>query len=316
MEYKKLGTTDIEVSRLCFGSLTISPLQANLPIKEGAEIIKYAYERGINFIDTAELYDNYEYIKEALKYIDRNKYVIATKSYSYSKETAKSSLEKALREIDTDYIDIFLLHEQESQHTIRGHYEAIEYFLEAKKKGIIRSFGISTHKIQGVKDSLKYDEIEVLHPIVNKSGLGISDGSVNEMIKVLENAYHKGKGIYGMKPLGGGHLINKVKESFDFVKNIPYLHSIAIGMQSKDEVDADIILLDSGKIPDALREKLGKKERKLHIADWCIGCGKCVESCQHGGIKIIEGKAKPVYEKCVFCGYCAKGCPEFCIKVI
>lgn len=316
MEYRKLGNTDIEVSRLCFGSLTISPLQANLPVKEGSDIIKYSFDKGINFIDTAELYDNYEYIKEALQYIKRDKYIIATKSYSYSRKTAEESLNKALKELDTDYIDIFLLHEQESEATFRGHYEAVEYFLKAKEKGIIRSFGISTHRIQGVLDSIKHDEIQILHPIVNKEGLGINDGTIDDMIKALELAYHKGKGIYSMKPLGGGHLISKVEESFNFVKNIPYLHSIAIGMQSFDEVDANISLLECDTIPEKLKNTLKNQNRKLHIADWCIGCQTCVTKCQHGGIEIINNKAKPVYDKCVFCGYCAKSCPEFCIKVI
>lgn len=316
MEYRRLGNTDLNVSRLCFGSLTISPLQANLPIKEGAAIIKYAYDRGINFIDTAELYDNYEYIKEALKNINRNDFVIATKSYSYSKETAQESLSNALKALGTDYIDIFLLHEQDGENTIRGHYEAIEFFLEAKKKGLIRSFGISTHRIKGVIDSMKFDEIEVIHPIINKIGLGIQDGCVAEMMDALELAYNNGKGIYGMKPLGGGHLIKDVEEAFNFVKELPYLHSIAIGMQSTQEVDANISLIMTGKIPRDIKSQINQKQRKLHIADWCIGCGKCMERCNHGGIEVVNGKAKAKDNKCIFCGYCAKDCPEFCIKVI
>ncbi|KGG81469.1 aldo/keto reductase [Caloranaerobacter azorensis H53214] len=316
MEYRNLGKTNIKVSRICFGSLTMGPLQANLPIETGANIIKYAYERGINFLDTAELYDNYEYIKEALKTIPREKYIIATKSYSYSKETAEKSLLNALQKLETDYIDIFLLHEQESEHTIRGHYEAIEYFLKAKEKGLIRAFGISTHRVRAVLDSLKFKEIEVIHPIINKFGLGIQDGSSEEMIDAIRKAYEKGIGIYGMKPLGGGHLINRVEEAFEYVKNIPYLHSIAIGMQSIDEVDANISLLEKGNIPKYLKERLGKKTRRLIVQDWCIGCGKCVKTCKHGGIEIVEGKARAVTDKCIFCGYCAAVCPEFCIKVI
>ncbi|KPU28049.1 aldo/keto reductase [Caloranaerobacter sp. TR13] len=316
MEYRNLGKTNIKVSRICFGSLTIGPLQANLPIKIGANIIKYAYECGINFLDTAELYNNYEYIKEALKTIPREKYIIATKSYSYSRETAERSLYNALNKLETDYIDIFLLHEQESEYTIRGHYEAIEYFLKAKEKGLIRAFGISTHRVKGVLDSLKFDEIEVIHPIINKFGLGIQDGNSEEMIDAIKKAYEKGVGIYGMKPLGGGHLINRVEEAFEYVKNIPHLHSIAIGMQSIDEVDANVHLLQKGNIPKFLKEKLSKKARKLIVQDWCIGCEKCVETCRHGGIKILEGKATAVTSKCIFCGYCAAACPEFCIKVI
>lgn len=67
----KLGSTDIEVSRLCFESLTMTPFQANLSIKEGVYLIEYAYDKGINFIDTAEIYENYDYIKTALKGIRR-----------------------------------------------------------------------------------------------------------------------------------------------------------------------------------------------------------------------------------------------------
>lgn len=315
MEYNYLGNTSLKVSRLCFGSLTISPLQANLSICDGAELIKYAYDKGINFIDTAELYNNYGHIREALKYFDRKEFIIATKSYSYSKDTAEKSLYKALRELETDYIDIFLLHEQESEHTIKGHYEAIEYFIKAKEKGLIRNFGISTHKVEGVEAATQYNEIEIIHPIVNKLGIGIIDGSVNDMLKAIKKAYNKGKGIYGMKPLGGGHLIKDVEEAFNFVKNITYIHSIAIGMQSKSEIDANMSLVNEGYLPYDLKEKLKKKKRKIHIAEWCLGCGKCTEICQHKGITIVNNKAEPIHDNCVFCGYCASHCPEFCIKV-
>ncbi|MTI66450.1 MAG: 4Fe-4S dicluster domain-containing protein [Firmicutes bacterium] len=316
MQYRFLGNTNIKVSRLCFGSLTISPLQANFSYEKGAELIKYAYDKGINFIDTAEIYNNYGHIRKALEKIKRKDLVIATKSYSYSKETAKSSLNKALKELNTDYIDIFLLHEQESEHTIRGHYEAIEYFMKCKEKGIIKAIGISTHNIKGVKAFNKYDELDIVHPIINKSSIGIQDGNKEEMIKEINKAYRNNKGIYAMKPLGGGHLIKEVEKSFNYVKNIDTINSIAIGMQSKLEINANISLINEGYIPERIKEKISKKKRKLHIADWCQGCGKCVNACTHGGIKIINNKAVAVLENCVFCGYCGRICPEFCIKVI
>lgn len=315
MEHLELGNSGIKVSRLCFGSLTMTPFQANLSIDEGADLIKYAYSKGVNFIDTAELYDNYEYIRKALEDINRNDFVITTKCYAYTEKMAEESLDKALKELNTDYIDIFLLHEQESEHTIRGHYEAIEYFLKAKEKGKIRAFGISTHRIEGVLGAIKYDEIGIIHPIINKYGIGIQDGSVEEMLDMIKKANSIGKGIYGMKPLGGGHLISKAEECFNFVREIPYIHSIAIGMQSRDEIDANVNLMEYGYIPNEVKEKLEKKKRKLIVADYCIGCGNCVRTCKNGGIEIIDGKAVP-NENCIFCGYCAKSCPEFCIKVI
>lgn len=316
MESIKLGDTNIEVSRLCFGSLTISPLQRNFSYDKGAQLIKYAYDRGINFIDTAELYNNYKHINLFLKGINRKKYVIGTKSYSYSKKTAEESLLKALKELETDYIDIFLLHEQESENTIRGHYEAIEYFIKAKEKGIIRSIGISTHRVEGVLAASKYNEIEVIHPIVNKLGIGIQDGSSIDMINAIKKCHALGKGIYGMKPLGGGHLLNNVEEAFNFVQDIKEIHSIAIGMQSEDEVDANISLVEKRLIDKELQVKLRKTNRKLHIADWCIGCKECIKACQHKALRIDNNKAKVDMDRCVLCGYCGKKCNEFCIKII
>lgn len=310
-----LGNTNIEVSRLCFGSLTMTPFQANLSIEEGAYLIQYGFERGIDFLDTAEIYENYAYIKQALKGIKREDYTIATKTYAYTKEMAKESLEKALKEIGTDYIDLFLLHEQESIHTVRGHFQAIEYFVKAKEQGKIRAIGISTHKVAGAKAVKEVPEIEVIHPIVNKLGIGINDGTIEDMLRELKDLHNMGKGIYAMKPLGGGHLISDLEGAFNFVKNIPYIDSIAIGLQSKEEIDSNIHLLENDFLPIEVKEKLSKKNRRLIVADYCIGCGNCEVRCQQGGIKVIHGMAVP-NDKCILCGYCATVCPEFCIKVI
>lgn len=318
MKYLKrviLGNTGIEVSRICFGSLTMTPFQAGLTVKEGAHLIEYGYDKGINFIDTAEIYENYDYIKTALKGIKREDFVIATKSYAYTRELARQSLDLALKSLGTDYIDIFLLHEQESIHTVRGHFEAIEYFLEQKKKGIIRAIGISTHRIAGAKAVREVDELDIIHPIVNKYGIGIQDGTIDEMLNELKAIKSLGKGIYAMKPLGGGHLIKEAESSFNFVKNISSIDSIAIGMQSSVEIDANIDLLEKGYISEDLKEKLNNKKRNLIVADYCIGCGNCVNRCRQNGIEVIDGIATP-NENCILCGYCAKVCPEFCIKVI
>lgn len=310
-----LGNTNIEVSKLCFGSLTMTPFQANLSVPEGAYLIEYGFEQGINFLDTAEIYDNYAYIKQALLGIKREDYTIATKTYAYTKEMAKDSLEKALKEIGTDYIDLFLLHEQESIHTLRGHFEAIEYFIKAKEQGKIRAIGISTHKIAGAKAVKEIPEIEIIHPIVNKYGIGINDGSIEEMLSELKDIHNMGKGIYAMKPLGGGHLISELESSFNFVKKIPYIDSIAIGLQSKEEIDSNIYLLEHDKLPKNLKTELSKKNRRLIVADYCIGCGNCQRRCQQKAIEVIDGIAVP-NNKCILCGYCATVCPEFCIKVI
>lgn len=104
------------------------------------------------------------------------------------KKLAQEALEDALTRLNTDYIDIFLLHEQESEFTIKGHFEALEFLIRAKEKGYIRAVGLSTHRISGVEGANKFNEIELIHPILNKNGLGIPDGNAEDMISVLKKS--------------------------------------------------------------------------------------------------------------------------------
>ncbi|MDP4093248.1 MAG: aldo/keto reductase [Bacillota bacterium] len=314
MEYIKLGKSGLTVSRLCFGALIIGPLQANLSVEEGAGVIAKALESGVSFIDTAEIYETYAHIREGIKKSGIRP-VIATKSYAYTAEGARQSLEKARKELDTDVIDIFLMHEQESEHTLRGHREALEYYISQKEKGIIKAVGISTHHVQAVKACLDMEEIDVIHPIINKDGIGICDGTVQDMLDAVKKAYERGKGIYGMKPLGGGNLLRSYRECMDFVLGIPFVHSIAMGMQCKEEVIMNVNTFNGTDTSEEITSKLDMMPRKLFISDWCEGCGKCVERCGQGALKIVEGKARVSKEKCVLCGYCGGVCPVFAIKV-
>ena len=305
------------ISKLCYGTLTIGPLQRDFSPAYGASLMAEAFQQGINFFDTAEIYDNYEHFNQLLKMgIRRDEIIIATKSYSYDIDTAKKSLDMALEQIGTDYIDFFLLHEQESEHTFRGHFEATKYFLKMKELGKIRAFGISTHHIAALKAVLDVEYIDVVHPIVNKAGIGLVDGTMEEAIEYLKQIKQKGIFIYGMKPLGGGHLIQEYEESMDFVMNQSYLDSFAIGMQSKSEILANALYVEGKPIADEIKRSIKTIERKLLIHDWCIGCGLCVEKCQHKALEIVDSKAVVNQENCVFCGYCSQVCQEMCIKVI
>ncbi|MGL5439456.1 MAG: aldo/keto reductase [Filifactoraceae bacterium] len=316
MEYKVLGKTGFLASRLCFGSLTLGPLQRNMSVEAGAKLIVEAYNQGINIIDTAELYDTYKYINKALRYIPREKYFIIAKSYAYDRKTAEFSLNKALREIGVNYLDGFLLHEQEGEFTLKGHKGAIDYFLEQKKKGVIKNFGISTHYVAGVMACVKRNDIDIIHPLVNMDSIGIQDGNVQDMMKAIGMAKDKDIGIYSMKALGGGNLISKYKEALNFVLNLEEIDSIAIGMQSVEEIEANVSMLSSRIVPYELEKKLSKINRKVVIDSWCIGCGNCERKCAYNAIKLVNGKAMVDRSKCLVCSYCAGYCPEFCIKVI
>lgn len=315
MEYRQLGKTGIEVSRLCFGSLTIAPMQANLPVMEGAKIIRHALNLGVNFIDTAELYDNYDIIREGIKGL-ANDVVIASKCYAYTREGMRNSIEKALKEIDRDYIDIFLLHEQESELTIQGHWEAVEELFDARQKGLVRAVGISTHSIAAVKAASRVWRFDVIHPLVNIKGIGILDGQTEEMVKAIKEASDAGKGLYGMKVLGGGNLIAQKEKAMTFALSVPGLSAIALGMQTIAEVEYNIAFFEGREIPEKIKQAVASQDRKLHIDDWCQGCGSCVERCGQGALSIVNGKAVPDYSLCRLCGYCSAVCSEMCIKII
>lgn len=313
---KPLGKSGIKVSPLCFGVLTMGPLQSSLPVEEGAALLEHALESGINFFDTAESYGTYPYIKKAFQNSQKH-VIVASKSYAYTREAMKKSVYKALEEMGLDYIDIFLLHEQESILTLKGgHGPALEYLLEAKEEGLVRAVGLSTHSPAGALAAVQAKEVDILHPLINVKGLGIRGGSRDEMAAAIEKASAAGVGIYGMKPLGGGHLISKAAEAFNYVLNLPGIISTAVGMQSRDEIDANCYYLSGQNPPSELQQKLAHQKRRLLIQDWCEGCGICVSGCSSQALVLEDSKLKVLPEKCIFCGYCGLSCPHFCLKII
>ncbi|WP_094603323.1 Ion-translocating oxidoreductase complex subunit B [Sporomusa silvacetica DSM 10669] len=316
MDYHALGKTGLSVSRLCFGGLTIGPLQSNRPLAEGAGVIRAALDAGVNFIDTAELYGTYPYIREAIANT-KNDVIIASKSYAYTYEDMRLSVESACREIDRDYIDLFLLHEQSSRMTLKGHAEALSYLCDAKQQGLIRAAGVSTHTIDVVRAAALTEGIDVIHPIINCKGIGITDGTAEEMLAAIRfAAIDCGKGIYAMKALGGGHLNTMAEEAFAWVLAQEGITSVAVGMQTLDEVRLNTTLF-SGQKPDRhLLDKVSKAPRKLLVEEWCVGCGQCAKHCPMQAITITNGKANADTTHCVLCGYCGAYCPEFCLKII
>ena len=304
----------IQVSRLCFGTLTMGPLQRNLSPQQGGELLVHAARLGVNFLDTAKLYDNYAHIAYALK--AGAQYVVATKSYAYDEETAQEDFLHAVRGISREYIDFYLLHEQESEHTLRGHAQALEYLHKQRQKGFIRAVGVSTHFVRCVYAAADHPLVEVIHPLINQAGIGIADGTVQEMEAAIAYARGKGKYIYAMKALGGGHLIAQPKQAIQYVLQNANIASVAVGMQSNAEIEYNAALFSGQDIPAQAQQNISTQKRKLNIDFWCAGCGTCVQRCANKALSVVEGKAQADMGRCVLCGYCVTGCPQFCIKVI
>ncbi|MBR4636433.1 MAG: aldo/keto reductase [Clostridia bacterium] len=315
MIYHELGRTGITVSKLCFGSLTMGPFQRDLTPAQGAVLFERAFEHGVNFIDTAHIYETYPHVREAVRI--KPDVIVCSKSYAYDRAGAEETLRTCLEGIGRDYVDVFLLHEQESIHTIRGHREALEYYIEMKKKGYIRAVGLSTHYVACMDGALRHPELDVLFPLINKNGIGIADGTTDQMLEKIRAAHELGHGIIAMKPLGGGHLIAEREACLDFILGLDdCVDTIAIGMQSIAEVDYNCARF-SGETPDpAAAEELRQTKRRLLIQDWCEGCGACVAACHNHALRLENGRAVVDPDKCALCSYCARVCPQFTIKVI
>lgn len=311
MKLVPLGNSGLTVTKLCFGTLTMSPLQRNFSPERGAELLVHAYERGVRFLDTADLYETYPHIRLALKRAPD--YVISTKAYCYDRATAKAALERAFRGIDREYVDLFMLHEQESLYTLRGHEEALDFLEEQRALGRIGAVGASTHYAGCVRACARFPKIRVVHPILNLGGVGIRDGSREDMEDAVRHLREFGVGIFAMKPLGGGHLIAGNREAMEYALHNPLIDSVAVGMQSEAEIDANVALAEGDPAP---MEALSHRKREMMVHDYCEGCGRCAERCHQRAIAIVNGRATIDQSKCVFCGYCARVCPQFCIKVV
>jgi len=309
-----LGKTGLMVSPLAFGTLTISPMQKNFTPEAGAELILYAAEQGVNLFDTAQLYDTYAPLRLALK--KRPDLLVSTKSYAWDAQTAQQAFDEARHALDMDVIPLFLMHEQEDRLTLKGHREAFDFYLEQKAKGRILAVGFSTHRVAAVDYAPRYPGVDVIHPLINRTGVGIADGTRDEMAAAIARAHQAGIGIYAMKPLGGGHLLRAPQEAFAYLRGLGCIDSICCGMQSQDEIDVNLRLAQGLEADAAAMARIGHEPRKLIIHDRCRGCGKCVERCGQGALSLQNGMCVCDQDKCVRCGYCAPVCEEFCIKVI
>jgi aryl-alcohol dehydrogenase-like predicted oxidoreductase len=311
-----LGATGLRVHPLVYGTLPLGPLQAAVSPEEGGRLIRYALERGVNLLDTAEMYQTYSHIRAALDGY-QGEVLIATKTHANTGELARAHVERALRELNRERLDIVHLHGARVADPFIDRAEVVAELVRMKEEGKIGHVGLSSHFISAIRKAASHPEIEVIHPLINRTGMGIIDGSSEEMAAAIADCAAAGKGVYAMKALAGGNLISSARESIRFVLGLTGVHGIAIGMLSEAEIDGNLVLFESGMTEAKLWEKLEGKRRKLRIMQaFCKGCGMCVPACTNNALQVVEGKAQVDEETCILCGYCGAACPEFIIRVV
>ncbi|SMB92779.1 Predicted oxidoreductase [Desulfonispora thiosulfatigenes DSM 11270] len=315
MEYRKLGSTDLKVSEMCFGALPMGPLQANLSPEEGGTLLRQALESGINFVDTAALYGNYPQIAYALKDY-QGEAIIASKSVHPDYESVEKDIQEALKSLNRDYIDIFHLHAARAERDVFEQREgAFRCLLDYKEKGYIRAVGIATHNVAVVDRASEIPELDIVFPLVNKIARGIVGGTREEMLAAIKKCQDAGKGLYAMKVLAGGNLIDDLLDSIKFGRNIDGISSIAIGMVKKKELDLNIKIFNNEKITEEMIPKAANSKKLFIWQAGCKKCGICINTCPNKALSMSEKGAEVNHDLCILCGYCYAACPEFLIRL-
>ena len=316
MKYNILGQTGIKVSELCFGVLPMGPLQADIPPREGAYVLEQALEAGVTYFDTAQMYRTYDHLGPALhnsgKLYD---VVVESKSAAVSYQDMRAAVEEALRELRRDYIDIFLLHAARLAGDPRElRAGAWQCLLDMKEKGYIRACGVSTHVVSTAQ-LLSRGGLDVLFALYNMTGIGLLDGSVEQMRAAVEAAAAQGVGCLSMKLLGGGNLLHKYLEAMAFGRQVSAFTAHAVGMVRRQELELNLRLFNDEQIdPDEVRDIKGQKQLMIFRA-LCLNCGKCVQRCPNYALSRHEDGPQVDRDRCLLCGYCADACPEFAIRI-
>lgn len=247
-EIVSLGKTGIKVSRLAFGTGVsstnrISYLNRQDPSKALA-LLRGAYERGVTFFDSADSYGTHGIVAEAFSGIPRDKYVLATKYWfagggipEADKAPVIPSVERFLKELKTDYIDIVQLHCSMSKNWNTELSEVMTDLDKLKQQGKIRAHGISNHNFGSLETTASEPWVDVVHVRINPYDK-FMDAEHSKVMPLVEKMSKDGKGLIAMKVFAVGQLNAEERlKSMQFVVNSGCFHTLDIGFQELAQID-------------------------------------------------------------------------------
>ncbi|MBW3625451.1 MAG: aldo/keto reductase [Armatimonadetes bacterium] len=248
MDTITLGNSGLKVSRLGIGTGTNGwnheSDQTRLGFETCVDLLRYAYDRGITFWDTADQYGSHEYLGEAFKSVDRSTVVISTKSNAVTAEGMRADLDRFRRELNTDHLDIVLLHCMTQADWPERHQGAMDVLDEAKEKGILKAHGVSCHDFGAFQTAAASDWVDVVLARINYAQKHM-DATPEEVIRVMRQMHDSGKGIYGMKVVGAGSLTEDPQKSIRYVMDLDCVDALILGMISREQVDENVRIVES-----------------------------------------------------------------------
>jgi predicted aldo/keto reductase-like oxidoreductase len=317
MKSIRLGKTELQVSELGFGGIPIIPLG----FEDGAAMVRYAFDKGVNFFDTANMYgDSEKKMGEALEAV-RDQVIIATKTTVRDAAGAVDHIELSLVNLRTDYLDLFQFHNiarDEELEAVLAPGGAMEAVKKAMAEGKVRHIGFSSHNID---TAIKVCRTGLFSTIQFPFNF-IETDPLDELFKV---ARELDMGIIAMKPLGGG-LLENAGLCFKYLQQHPDIVPIP-GIASTEELDEIIALYDSPQPLNAsdqaeierIRADLGKDfchrcryclpcEQEVQIADIMTFRSMAKRLAPPVALAIVKGPMESV-DNCTDCEECLAKCP-------
>ena len=251
----ELGPAKIKASRMAIGTGTYGAGHSSnqiraLGVNGVADMLKAAYDKGIFLWDTADAYGTHEAIKVALKTVPREKVTIITKTDAWTADKTKEDIDRFLKELGTDYIDILLLHTRMSPTWDKDDKGSMDVMAEAKEKKILRSVGISCHSVETLQVASKHPWLDICMVRLNPAGERMDDDP-SVVLPIVKQAKANGKGTVGIKVLGEGSLTDgqQHNDALRYALAKDALCCFSIGCESLKEVEDNIARIDKLKVP-------------------------------------------------------------------
>jgi aryl-alcohol dehydrogenase-like predicted oxidoreductase len=247
MEYVQFGQTGLKVSRLSIGTGTNGwggrSEQTDLGLEELANLLKTAYKLGVTFWDAADGYGSHPHIARALQEVPRDQVVIATKTSTHSERAVRRNVERYLRELQTDVLDIVLLHCITSGNWPRTKRNEMQALSRAKDEGLVRAVGVSCHSLGALRAAVESDWVDVVLVRINYAGTNM-DGRPEQVAPLIEQLYRAGKAVYGMKVLGVGRLAGQARAAIEYVLKLGTVHALTIGISQQAHLCQNVGLVE------------------------------------------------------------------------
>jgi 1-deoxyxylulose-5-phosphate synthase len=246
-----LGATGIEASRLALGTGFNGYDRSSAQTRQGKQafdlLLRSGLDKGINFIDMADLYGSHPFVKEVIKGIPRSKLVLLSKVWPRKEKWnnfsggAKAEVDRFRQELGTDTIDICLMHCMLNDQWPAEFERVRDELSELKQKKVIRAIGVSCHDHGALKVAAGHPWVDVLFARINHIGgpTYAMDVGAEEAAAVLRTARENKKAVIGMKIFGAGKLVKPEEKdaSLRFVFRNQLVDAITIGMMNPGEVN-------------------------------------------------------------------------------